>query len=198
MNDENQKDKEIQNPSRRAMLGKGLASLAVASMPLIAANTASAGRLMAPDEGAFNIAFMNIHTGESFAGTYRVGQKYLPDAFERINVVLRDFRTNEEFPIDPRVIDIIYRVRQKTGITNRPLEILSGYRSPKTNTMLSKASSGVAKNSLHMTGQAIDFRFPGYSTRKLRDIAVELQAGGVGYYRRSNFVHVDTGRVRQW
>lgn len=197
MDDINRENEVNQSLSRRDLLGKGLLGLAAASMPLIGTNAASAARLMVPDEGSFNISFVNIHTGESFSGTYRVGQKYLPDAFERINAVLRDFRTNEEFPIDPRVIDIIHAVRQKTG-TEKPLEILSGYRSPKTNAMLAKGSSGVAKNSLHMTGQAIDFRMPGFATRKLRDIAIDLRAGGVGYYRRSNFVHVDTGRVRQW
>ena len=88
-------------------------------------------------------------------------------------------------------------MQQKTG-SRRPFEVLSGYRSPRTNAMLQRTSAGVARNSLHLTGQAIDLRLPGYSTRKLRDNAKALRAGGVGYYPRSDFVHVDTGRVRIW
>jgi uncharacterized protein YcbK (DUF882 family) len=150
-----------------------------------------------PGEGAYKVSFRNAHTGDSFNGVYRVGNKYLPEAFDRINYVLRDFRTGEDYPIDPRSIDILYLVQRKTG-RNAPLEVLSGYRSPRTNNMLRNASSGVARNSLHMTGQAIDFRMGGYSTMRLRDIAIDLRAGGVGYYPRSDFVHVDTGKVRHW
>ncbi|MBU0799400.1 MAG: DUF882 domain-containing protein [Alphaproteobacteria bacterium] len=157
-----------------------------------------AARLAMPDAGRFQIAFRNQHTGESFNGTYRVGNKYLPDAFKRINIVLRDFRRNEVYPIDPRVIDILYMVRAKTGSQGGTFEVLSGYRSPKTNAMLRKASGGVAKNSLHLTGQAIDIRMDGINTRKLNEVAKSLDAGGVGYYPRSNFVHLDTGRVRHW
>ncbi|MBU0859554.1 MAG: DUF882 domain-containing protein, partial [Alphaproteobacteria bacterium] len=116
----------------------------------------------------------------------------------RINIVLRDFRRNEVYPIDPRVIDILYMVRAKTGSQGGTFEVLSGYRSPKTNAMLRKASGGVAKNSLHLTGQAIDIRMDGINTRKLNEVAKSLDAGGVGYYPRSNFVHLDTGRVRHW
>jgi uncharacterized protein YcbK (DUF882 family) len=143
------------------------------------------------------VVFRNTHTGESFSGVYRVGNKYLPDAFDRINYVLRDFRTGDVFPIDPRLIDIIYTVHQMTR-SNKPYEIISGYRSPKTNSMLRRASTGVAKKSLHMSGQAIDVRIPGFSTERIRDLACSLEAGGVGYYSRSDFVHMDTGDVRVW
>ena len=148
-------------------------------------------------EGAFNIAFRNQHTGESFSGAYRVGHKYLPESFERINRILRDFRTGDVFPIDPRTIDILYMMQQKMGV-RQPFEVLSGYRSPKTNTMLRTSTTGVARNSLHLTGQAIDLRLPGIPTRRVRDAAVSLRAGGVGYYPQSDFVHVDTGKVRHW
>ena len=158
---------------------------------------ANATAMKMPDPGGFDIAFQCQHTGEKFSGTYRVGDRYLPDAFDEINQVLRDYRSNEIFPIDPRAIDIIYMIRKKAE-SNTPLEILSGYRSPHTNAMLARASNGVAKNSLHLTGQAIDFRLPGYSTRALRRLAVNLRAGGVGYYKRSNFLHVDTGSIRSW
>lgn len=147
--------------------------------------------------GTREVVFRNTHTGESFSGVYRVGNKYLPDAFDRINYVLRDFRTGDVFPIDPRLIDIIYTVHQMTG-RKEPYEIISGYRSPKTNSMLRRASTGVAKKSLHMSGQAIDVRIPGFSTTRIRDLACSLGAGGVGYYAKSDFVHMDTGDVRVW
>lgn len=181
--------------ARRMVLKNGLLLLAAGG--IIAPGTAQAAAVGLPKSGTFDISFRNQHTGESFSGTYRVGNKYLPESFDRINEVLRDFRTNEIFPIDPRVIDILFMVREKSGIKG-PVEILSGYRSPKTNARLSRVSTGVAKNSLHMTGQAIDFRLPGYSTGKANRIACNLRAGGVGYYPKSNFVHVDTGRVRHW
>lgn len=185
--------------SRRKFLGFGalaLGSLA-ASTVVTPASAAIFGRGSEQFDGARKVTFRNTHTGEIFSGVYRVGDKYLPDAFDRINIVLRDFRSNELFPIDPRVIDIIYAVHQRTQ-SDAPYEILSGYRCPKTNAGLRSASEGVAKNSLHMTGQAIDLRLPGFQTQRIREIAVSLKAGGVGYYPRSNFVHMDTGDVRTW
>lgn len=184
-------DKSI---SRRDVMKTGLWA---AAGTFLLPSVADAAAVKMPKSGSYDIDFTNCHTGERFSGTYRVGGKYLPDAFEEINYVLRDFRVDEVFPIDPRVIDIIYMVRRKTG-SNKPLEILSGYRSPKTNNMLRSASAGVARNSMHLSGQAIDFRMAGASTRGLRDIAAGFKAGGVGYYPRSNFVHVDTGKIRTW
>lgn len=158
----------------------------------------AAARLAVPsDAGAMKISFRNQHTGESFNGAYRVGDRYLPEAFEKINHILRDFRTGEVFPIDPRVIDILYSVREQADV-NTPYEVLSGYRSPKTNASLARNSGGVAQNSLHMVGQAIDIRLPGFSTRRVSDLAAGLKAGGVGYYSKSNFVHCDTGQIRRW
>ncbi len=185
--------------TRRKFLGFGILTAAVTvAAPLV--KPACAAMFSGRDErmeGARRISFRNSHTGEIFSGVYRVGDKYLPDAFDRINIVLRDFRSNELFPIDPRVIDIIYTVHQRTGRTD-PYEVISGYRCPKTNANLRRSSEGVAKNSLHMTGQAIDLRLPGFATREVRNIAVNLKAGGVGYYAKSNFVHMDTGDVRSW
>lgn len=175
---------------------KGSALAATLAAPVLAV-PAQAARFSLPRKGAYEVSFRNQHTGETFSGEYRVGDRYLPNAFEEINYVLRDFRANEVFPIDPRLIDILYAVRQKAGSTTA-FEILSGYRCPKTNAMLRRVGSGVAKNSLHMVGQAIDFRLPGHSTKGVRNIARGLKAGGVGYYSRSNFVHIDTGKVRSW
>ncbi len=185
--------------SRRKFLGMGAVITACSVVAPAFINSASAAIMGAgPNEGgARRISFRNSHTGEIFSGVYRVGDKYLPDAFDRINVVLRDFRTNELFPIDPRAIDIIYTVHQLTQQAE-PYEILSGYRCPKTNSHLRHETRGVAKNSLHMTGQAIDLRLPGYDTRQIRNLAISLRAGGVGYYPKSNFVHMDTGDIRTW
>jgi uncharacterized protein YcbK (DUF882 family) len=178
---------------RRDVLKMGMAGLIMASIPFVSTRKAMA----AIEGGVWKISLKHAHTGESFSGAYRVGDKYLPEAFERLNYVLRDFRTNEIFPMDPRVVDIIslVQVRTKTG---KPLEVLSGYRSPKTNSMLRHESRGVAKNSFHMYGQAMDIRMPEYNTGRLRKIAMDIHAGGVGYYPRSNFVHVDTGKYRTW
>ncbi len=184
--------------SKREILKHGLLGFAgLACVPAFIGTARASTRLSIPDAGTFNIAFRNIHTGESFSGAYRVGDRYLPEAFNRINMVLRDFRTGEIFPIDPRVMDILCSVHYRTG-TAEPFEVLSGYRSPKTNAMLRATTEGVALNSLHLTGQAIDIRLPGFSTSRLRDVGVGMRAGGVGYYPKSDFVHMDTGRVRTW
>lgn len=187
------------NLTRRSFISMGSkAALGTLLVPAVASPVMAAvfsqGKVT---RGARRVSFRNQHTGEIFSGVYRVGDKYLPDAFEKINIVLRDFRSDEIFPIDPRVMDIVYTVHQMTGRSD-PYEILSGYRCPKTNAMLRKASGGVAKNSLHMTGQAIDLRMPGFSTARIRDLARGLKAGGVGYYPKSDFVHMDSGDVRHW
>lgn len=149
------------------------------------------------DEGAHRISFRHNRTGESFNGVYRVGNKYLPEAFDQISYILRDARNNEVFPIDPRTVDIMY-VLQRMLDTNQPFQVLSGYRSPRTNALLARASYGVARNSLHMTGQAIDIRMEGASSRRIKNYATDLHAGGVGYYPHSDFVHIDSGNFRTW
>ncbi|MEM9470091.1 MAG: DUF882 domain-containing protein [Pseudomonadota bacterium] len=181
---------------RRSFLTIGAAALGGLLVPALA-SPAAAVPIPQRKGGSKRLSFRNAHTGESFSGVYRVGDKYLPDAFDQINHVLRDHRANKVYPMDPRVIDIIYEVQKRTG-RNDHLEILSGYRCPSTNRKLRSRSGGVAKKSLHMKGQAIDFHMQGYSTRRLRDIAKSLRAGGVGYYSRSGFIHVDTGDVRSW
>lgn len=184
--------------SRRSLLRGGLWGGLILGAGSLLPLSAEAARIAMPESGQFQISFRNQHTGESFNGVYRVGNKYMPDAFKRINIVLRDFRRNEVYPIDPRVIDIMYMTRAKAGRRAGSFEVLSGYRSPRTNAMLRQTGGGVAKNSLHMTGQAIDIRMDGVNTRNLNEIAKSLGAGGVGYYPRSNFVHLDTGDVRHW
>lgn len=184
--------------SRRKFLSFGaLAAGTLAASSIVNPASAAAIARVSNFDGARRISFRNSHTGEIFSGVYRVGDKYLPDAFDRINIVMRDFRSNELFPIDPRVIDIIYSVHQLTQ-RSEPYEVLSGYRCPKTNAGLRKHGEGVAKNSLHMTGQAVDLRLPGFETKQIRNLAISLKAGGVGYYPKSDFVHMDTGDVRTW
>ena len=180
-------------PGRRSFLKGGMTLSASALLSVTAVSPA----LALPGKGAYSISFRNEHTGESFSGVYRVGNKYLPEAFERINYVLRDFRTDEVFPIDPRAVDIVAVVRRALG-TKRGYDVLSGYRSPRTNSHLRSAGEGVAKRSLHMSGQAIDLRMEDVEPRHLRDLAVKLAAGGVGYYPRSGFVHLDSGAFRTW
>jgi uncharacterized protein YcbK (DUF882 family) len=184
--------KNLNMIDRRRMLGLGVVGALASIIPLAFAKPAEA----AANE-TWRVVFRHAHTGESFNGVYRVGNKYLPEAFERLNYVLRDFRTGEVFPMDPRVIDLMSIVQKKTK-QKQPLEVYSGYRSPKTNGRLRHESSGVAKNSFHMYGQAVDFHIKGYSTRNLQKIALDMKSGGVGYYPKSDFVHMDTGSVRSW
>ena len=144
------------------------------------------------------LTFAHLHTAERLTVQYSDGLRYLPDALGAINHLLRDFRTGAEHAIDPRLLDLLHALHGVTGST-RPFEIISGYRSPQTNTMLRRTGSGgVASGSLHMRGQAIDLRLPDVPLAFLRDAALSLRRGGVGYYPSSNFVHVDTGRVRRW
>ncbi|MGH1455519.1 MAG: YcbK family protein [Alphaproteobacteria bacterium] len=190
-------DKDASNEQlcaqRRDFLKYGFAGIIGAAIPFVSARSV----LAANNSSSWKVAFRNTHTGESFSGVYRVGDKYLPEAFERMNYVLRDFRTEEVFPMDPHVIDILSVIRRKMDV-DEPFNILSGYRSPKTNAMLGQKSRAVASNSFHMYGQALDIRLPERSTKQLRNVAKSLDAGGVGYYPRSNFVHVDTGTPRTW
>jgi uncharacterized protein YcbK (DUF882 family) len=143
-----------------------------------------------------DLSFYHTHTGQELDVTYRIAGKYDPVALKKVNLHLRDFRTRETHPIDPNLLDILYSIRKQVG--GGIYEVISGYRSPKTNSMLRGKSGAVAKRSLHMEGRAIDIRLSGLRIGDLRDIARSLQKGGVGYYPKSDFVHLDTGRVRFW
>jgi uncharacterized protein YcbK (DUF882 family) len=144
-----------------------------------------------------SLKFYALHTGESLTTTYWENGHYIPDELDRVNYVLRDFRANEVKPIDPTLLDLLTRIHHRLG-TNEPFQVISGYRSPLTNAMLHANSEGVAVHSLHLEGKAIDICVPGRSLAQLRGAALAQQSGGVGYYPKSNFVHVDTGRVRFW
>ncbi len=144
-----------------------------------------------------SLKFYNIHTGESLKTTYWLEGKYVESSMKEIFYILRDFRTDEVKPIDMNIFDVLFLITKKLE-TDEPIHIISGYRSPETNYMLRREGRGVAKHSLHMEGKAIDIRIPNVPLSLLRDTAASLKAGGVGYYPNSQFVHIDTGRVRYW
>lgn len=143
------------------------------------------------------ISFDNLHTGEKLKTTFWADGGYVHEALGEIDWVLRDFRTGDVKPIDPELLDVLYALRQRMD-SKTPFAVISGYRSPATNAMLHDRSNGVAKKSFHTRGMAIDVRLDGRELSDLHKAALSLKAGGVGYYPRSNFIHVDTGRVRRW
>lgn len=182
---------EVVDPTRRRLL-QGFALLGAASL---VPNLAQA---MASSSGVSRrLSFSHTHTGEKLSVVYKVGDHYVADGLAKLNRLLRDFRTGDVHPIDPKLFDQLWQVQTNLK-SDAPFQIISGYRSSKTNAMLRGKSSGVAKKSLHMTGQAIDIRLADVKLSNLRAAAIELQQGGVGYYAKSNFVHLDTGRVRSW
>jgi uncharacterized protein YcbK (DUF882 family) len=179
---------------RRGFLGLGAATAAAALLPSRASASTAA---RAPERV---LAFFNTHTSERLKTAYCCGGIYQPEALEQINFILRDFRANEIKPIDRGLLDLLHELHGVLEV-DQPFHIISGYRSPATNAMLRSrggASSGVASGSLHMVGKAIDIRVPGLRLDHLRAAARSLKLGGVGFYPSSNFVHVDTGRVRFW
>lgn len=143
------------------------------------------------------LAFHNTHTGDQLNLTYFEQGRYIKDALHEINHLFRDYHDGTVHPIDPALLDQLYDLKHTLEV-RKPFHIVSGYRSPATNADLRKHSDGVAKNSLHMEGRAIDIRIEGLDTRRIRNAALAMQRGGVGYYGRSDFVHLDTGSVRTW
>jgi len=140
----------------------------------------------------------HTHTGERIDITYFYDGVHVPDALSEIDRFLRDFRTGQVHRIDPGVLDAAFAIACAAGQPSGTFEIISGYRSPQTNLMLHEQSAGVATHSMHLQGRAMDLRLVGVPTERVRDIALALRRGGVGYYAASDFVHVDTGRIRRW
>jgi len=139
-----------------------------------------------------------MHTGEALSLAYASADTYFAVALARIDWFLRDFRNGESKPIDPQLLDQLHALSELTG-TEAPYEVISGYRSPSTNAWLQQhGGGGVATHSLHLEGRAIDVRLPDVPLAELRDAATSLRGGGVGFYPQSQFVHLDTGRVRRW
>lgn len=157
--------------------------------------------LVPPVEAAIDkervLSFDSFRTGETLDITYWVRGEYLASALHEIDHLMRDWRTDEVHSIDPALLDLLFAIRRQLH-TTAPFRVISGYRSPATNAKLARRSRGVARRSLHMTGKAIDVAIPGVEIRALRNVALGLKRGGVGYYPRSGFVHLDTGRVRRW
>lgn len=141
--------------------------------------------------------FQHLHTGERLRVEYHDGRDYEPEALAAVNRLLRDFRSGEVGTIDPALLDVLHALQGRTG-SAAPFQVISGFRSSGTNAALRRRSDGVAERSLHLTGRAIDIRVAGVALAQLRGAALSLRAGGVGYYPGSDFVHVDTGRVRAW
>ena len=145
-----------------------------------------------------HLRMYHTHTGERIDIVYRRGNQYLLESERQLDYFLRDHRTGEIKHYDPRLFDLLSELASAVGRPDAEIEIICGYRTAWSNEYLRSKSSGVAKNSLHMQAQAIDIRIPGVSTLSLRNAALALGLGGVGYYPRSGFVHVDTGRVKSW
>lgn len=146
----------------------------------------------------YRVRFFHTHTGERLDIVYRQGERYVPDALDRLNRYLRDHRTGDVHPYDPHVFDLLHDLLASVGRPDGEIDVICGYRTPRSNAYLRGNSTGVAEHSLHMRALAIDIRIPGVSTAKLREAALAMQRGGVGYYPKSGFVHVDIGRVRRW
>ncbi|OJW43542.1 MAG: Twin-arginine translocation pathway signal [Thiobacillus sp. 65-1059] len=172
--------------SRRQFLRLGMLAAAL-PLPAFASREAAERRL----------GFLNLHTGEKLDLPYWIEGDYLPESLAEINRVLRDHRTGAVAAIDIQLLDLLDRVKAALG-TAQPFQVISGYRSPASNSLLATNSSGVARRSLHMEGKAIDIRIPGVPLADLRRAGLMLKGGGVGYYPGSNFVHLDVGRVRTW
>jgi uncharacterized protein YcbK (DUF882 family) len=181
---------------RRSFLKLGIGTLTVLATPtLLKATPTTSSPLSKLSERS--LSFYNLHTSESLKAVYWASGEYITPSLADINRVLRDHRTGEQHDIDPRLLDLLCDLNLRLD-TPEPFHIISGYRSPATNAMLHANSSGVAAHSLHVDGMAADIRIPGRSLSLLRNTALSMNGGGVGYYPSSDFVHVDVGRVRSW
>jgi uncharacterized protein YcbK (DUF882 family) len=198
-----QLSQQPQQPSKRRFIA------GVLSLPL----TLNTFAKSAPANNPRELSFYHTHTDKDLCIVYHNGKSHIAPALQEINQFLSDFRTGDVYPIDVRLLDALYLLQQKFALQTQvekrvktrveksaenSFEVISAYRSPKSNAMLRNRSHGVAKRSLHMQGKAIDIRLKGVNTKTLRDTAMAMKVGGVGYYRRSNFIHMDTGRVRFW
>lgn len=175
---------------RRRFLMAGAGLIGTAMLPKAA--------LAIPMKGERRLSFYNTHTSEKVNTVYWAEGQYVPEGLRDVNKILRDWRTGDVEQIDRNLLDLLTHLRGVTEAGNKPIHIISGYRSPHTNAALASKSNGVAKKSLHQLGKAIDIRIPGIQLDYLRKAALSLKEGGVGYYPTQDFVHVDTGRVRFW
>jgi uncharacterized protein YcbK (DUF882 family) len=175
---------------RRSFLRSSVVLASAASMPVLAKAATAA-----PNERMLRL--YNTHTGESLRSVFWAEGRFIPDALQDINKLLRDHRNDKVSEMDPQLLVLLDRVSAKFG-DQHVLHVISGYRSPESNNKLRANSGGVAKHSLHMDGKAIDVRIPGRDIARLHKAALAVRGGGVGYYPESQFVHMDTGRLRSW
>jgi uncharacterized protein YcbK (DUF882 family) len=166
-------------------------------VPLFGHGNAESVSTAAPE---YRLRFYHTHTGERLNIVYRRGDQYIPAALDQLDHYLRDHRTGDVRHFDPRLFDLLHDLTASLGDSEGEIDVICGYRTPWSNEFLRSRSphTGVARHSLHMQAEAIDIRLPGIATSRLRDAALSLHRGGVGYYRSSDFVHVDVGRVRHW
>ncbi len=183
---------ELLSCNRRDFLKLSASALAGSMLPLPAL-----AAVLKNTDAKRTVSFFNVHTNETASICYFNDGGYCPEALERTNYILRDYRTDEILPIDPQLLDQLFALKSRIH-PQTPFHVISGYRSPVTNAMLRRTTTGVARNSWHTKGRAVDIRLPGYNTRRLRDLCSKLRAGGVGYYPKSDFIHLDTGEVRTW
>jgi uncharacterized protein YcbK (DUF882 family) len=164
------------------LLGRGITASALPAVP------------------EYRLRFYHTHTGERLDIIYRRGDQYIPEALDELDHFLRDHRTGDVRHFDPRLFDLLHDLTASLGNSGGEINVICGYRTPWSNEFLRTRSphTGVAQHSLHMQAEAIDIRLHGIRTSELRDAALRLHRGGVGYYRSSDFVHVDVGRVRRW
>jgi len=180
----------------RKLISRAAGTAAILLALLLCAHTTSTASEATQEQ--YRLRLYHTHTNERLDIVYRVGDAYIPEAIDRLDQFLRDHRTGTVYQLDVRLFDLLHDL---TGAVQHPdteIDIVCGYRTPWSNEFLRRTTPGVALHSLHMEGEAIDIRVPGVPTATLRDAALSLHRGGVGYYRQSNFVHVDVGRVRRW
>ena len=182
---------------RRGFLTFGLAALAAATVPPLLLSPATAEAAPLPGASVRRLALHNINTGERFDDVYWANGAYRPEALRTLDVLLRDHRAHQVCRTDPRLFDVLWQVRQKLD-SAEPYQVICGYRSRKTNALARRRHRGVAKESYHTRGMAVDVVLPDRNLKGIAQQAMALEAGGVGYYPRSGFVHMDVGPVRNW
>src|ERR1700756_5190595 len=176
---------------RKYFLAAALSFFAVTGLRGAAADTSSAAAV-------YRLHLYHLHTGESIDIVYRVGDQYIPQAVAQLDRFLRDHRTGDVKDYDVREFDLLHDLMARLGHPDGIIDIVCGYRTPWSNNYLRQHGHGVALHSQHMEAKAIDIRIPGVPAAQVRDVALAMQRGGVGYYAQSDFVHVDVGRVRHW
>lgn len=180
--------------SRRGFVTTALGGAAALATTTLLPDLASAAQGLPATR---SLAFRSLHTGEEVGATYVRDGRFHAEGVKLLNHVLRDWRSGEVWDMDPQLFDLLYALRRRMD-SSAPFELISGYRSPQTNATLASNSNGVAKRSLHMQGKATDIRLPERDLKALHKAALAMQAGGVGLYSKSGFIHIDTGRVRHW